>query len=88
LLTELLGTHERMGHTSCKDDLMVYALCYDLSVWLQEMEDYGSTLSIYEHELLILRQATENICRIEEGWTRSAIKVVFVSSGHPPYRRL
>jgi hypothetical protein len=35
-------------------------------VCLQEMEDYGSTLSIYEHELLILRQATQNICRIEE----------------------
>ncbi len=66
---------------------MVYALCCDLCVWLQEMEDYGSTLSIYEHELLILRQATENICRIEEDWTRSALKVVFVSSGHPPYCR-
>jgi hypothetical protein len=30
LLTEWLGTHERIGYTSCKDDLMAYPLC----IWI------------------------------------------------------
>ncbi len=36
LLTELLGTHERMGNTSCKDDLMAYAL-YILTLFASDL---------------------------------------------------
>ncbi len=35
-MTELLGTHERMGHISCKDDLMAYALYHLWSILSSE----------------------------------------------------